>query len=187
MLIDHDKNGNPRAMLVSVSLADNPGPDGTFFTVFIPISEILELRDTDDFLAGHPWLDVSDEKIIAQQISRRDYRRIERFINAGKYIAISTVAERGIKSHGCRLDAENQPITRYVYTWRNPAKYLSETDIFWLQQFSEESYRYASVLSLIAAISEYFQRLSDKLAQMPKPKKKRLKAKDRRRILQQIN
>lgn len=183
MNIDHDKRGHPRAMLVSASLAETPGPDGTYFTVFCPIAEILKLKDTDRILTGHPWLDVPDSEIIAQQLSRRDHMRVKSFLAAGHYIAISATAIRGKRSKGCRLDANGDLIVRYQYTPRNPKRYLSDLDIFWLRQMSEESYRYSGALYLVQAIAEYFQRLGDKLADAPKPKrvkKKKVKAKYRR-------
>ncbi len=72
MQIDHDERGHARAMLVSVSAAAEAGPDGKYFTIFIPIAEILKLRHTEQTLHGHPWLDVPPEEIIGLNISRAD-------------------------------------------------------------------------------------------------------------------
>jgi hypothetical protein len=166
MQIDHNERGNPHAMLVSVSPAPAPDPDGRYFTVFIPIDEILKLRHTDKTLAGHPWFDVPQDEIIGFSISKADHNAILRHLEKGRFIAIRAVGQRGRKSKGCYLDRQGQPLVQYRFSWRDAAKYIPDPiDRWWLEEFSRESARYAAV--------------------MPKPrptKKKRLKAKERRRM-----
>jgi hypothetical protein len=182
MQIDFDENKNPHAMLVSFSPAEAPNPDGTFFSVFIPIQDILDLRDTDRMLQGHPWIDVPGENLIIQQLSRSDHKRLVRHVNAGRYIAIRAVPQRGKRSRGCRLDKVGQPIVKYHYGYRHPEKYLSEFDIFWLSAFSKVSAVYTDAFFAAIALGEFFQALSEKIAQMPRPKKPKLKAKERRQL-----
>jgi hypothetical protein len=186
MQIDHNERGNPHAMLVSVSPAPAPDPDGRYFTVFIPIDEILKLRHTDKTLAGHPWLDVPQDEIIGFSISRSDHNFILRHLKNDRYIAIRAVGQRGRRSKGCYLDNQGQPLVQYRFGWRRIEKYVTDPiDRMWLEEFSKESARYADKIFLIEAIAEYFQRLAKRVAVMPKPrptKKKRLKAKERRRM-----
>jgi hypothetical protein len=178
MNIDHDKRGHPRAMLVSVSLPEKQGEDGGFFTVFIPIAEILKLRHVDRFLVGHPWLDVPNEEIIGMNINKTQYNFIERHLSKGHYIAIRGVGLRGKKSRGCYLDTEGQAIVEYRFGWRRRDRYIKdEIDLRWLESFQQQSEDYANQVVLIEAIAGYFKRLSDKVAKAPKPKRKRVKPK----------
>jgi hypothetical protein len=170
-------------MLVSASPALGPDEDGRYFTVFIPIGEILKLRHVDTPLVGHPWLDVPSDEIIGLSISRADHRTIGRHLEAGRFIAIRAVARRGKKARGCRMDSQGQPLVDYHFGWRLRDKYIADpVDRKWLEQFSQESARYAEMVFLIEAIAGYFRRLSDNLAMAPKPprvKRKKLRAKDR--------
>ncbi len=97
------------------------------------------------------------------------------------------VARRGGGgSRGCRLDEQGEPLVDYRFSWRRRKKYITDPlDIHWLEEFSRESVRYADMVFLVEAIAGYFRRLSDKLAQEPpprRPKRKRLKAKERRLV-----
>lgn len=186
MQIDHDSRGNPRAVLVSVSPAPGPDPDGKYFTVFIPIEEILKLRHADRTLAGHPWLDVPAAEIIGLSISRAEHNLICHHLDRGRYIAIRAVGKRGQRSRGCYLDGQGQPVVEYRFSWRDRDKYIEdEVDRYWLDEFSRESARYADKLFLIEKMARYFQWLAGRVTATPKvkpPKKKRIKAKDRRKM-----
>ena len=127
----------------------------------------------------NPWLDAPPESLIVGELHRSDHNRLLRYIERDYFIAIQAVGQRGMRSKGCRLDGNGEPIVTYKYAPRRPEKYLSKIEIKWLKEFSEESYRYTDAIALIAAIAEYFQRLSRKLATASRPKK-RIKAKERR-------
>jgi len=191
MQIDHDHRGHPRAMLVSVSPALEPDPDGRYFTIFIPIDQILKLRHVDRNLVGHPWLDVPRDEIIGLSISHTEHNAITRYLQGGKFVAIRAVAKRGKRNRGCHLDNDGQPIVKYKFGWRQRDKYITDPiDQLWLEQFSQESARYAEMVFLVEAIAGYFRRLSDNLAQAPRPfrvKRKRQRAKDRRRTNEKQN
>lgn len=182
MQIDFNDNGNPLAMLVSFSPAPAPGTDGKYFTVFIPVQDILDLADIDQTLIGHPWLDAPPEALVIQPLSRSDHNRLVRYIDLGRYIAIRAVGQRGVQSKGCRLDAEGQPIVKYRYSWRRPEKYLSEQDMFWLASVSEMAQEYCEQFFAAVALGEFFQALAVKLTNAPRVKKPKIKAKDRRRM-----
>lgn len=160
MQIDKDEQSRPGALLVSVSPADQPGPDGKFFTVFTPIEEILKLRHVDRVLAGHPWLDVPSDEIIGIKINRSQHKYVMRHVEAGRFIAIRAVARRGKLSRGCQLDEKGQPVVDYRFSWQRREKYVTDpVDVAWLEAFSQESARYADQVFLVEAIAGYFRRL----------------------------
>jgi hypothetical protein len=186
MQIDKDKQGRPHAMLVSVSPAPSPDPAGKYFTIFIPIDQIIKLRHVDQILVGHPLLDIPAEEIIGIRISKADHNNIMRYLDRGRFVAIRAVGKRGKRSRGCYLDNQGQPLVQYRFSWRRQETYITDPiDLIWLKEFSKQSERFVDQVFLIEAIMGYFRRLGDKLTQAPKPKKikkKRMKAKDRRAL-----
>ncbi len=183
MQIDFDRNGSPKAMLVSFSPAPASDEDGKYYTVFIPIGDILDLADADQALTGHPWLDAPPESLAIQALSRSDHNRLLRYIEKGFFIAIRAVGQRGIKSRGCRLAPDGEIMVDYKYNRRRPEKYLSEQDMFWLSAVSEMAQDYTDQFFASVALGEFFQALAAKVARMPsRAKKPKLKAKDRRKL-----
>lgn len=171
------------AMLVSTSLTEDAGPDGLYMAVFIPIQSILDLQHTDRHLIGHYWIDVDDKDLVVQHLSRREVNRIIRFLDKDRYVAIGTKAQRGRGVRAVRLDGNGDPCVKYTYTWRNPERYLSDVQLHWLSQSTEVANEFAEKSFAVAAISEFVQALSRKQGAVKKvkPKKGRVKAKDRRR------
>ncbi len=77
-------------------------------------------------------------------------------------------------------------VVDYRYGWRRPEKYLSGRDIFWLSSVSELAQDYTDQFFAAVALGEFFQALAAKLASVPRPKKPKIKAKERRRMARGI-
>jgi len=180
MKIDFDDNGHPRALLVSVSIPDQADSGGKFNCVFIPIEQLIALRHVDRLLVGHPWLDVPADQIINYKLPRSDVRRLRRYVANGKYIAMSAAGDRGKLSRGVRLDRGGEVIVSYMFSWRDPVKYISPEDIAWLRIIEEESHRYAEMFWAAVAMGELFKSLH---AKIKKPKKLLAKKKRRQSLI----
>lgn len=58
--------------------------------------------------------------------------------------------------------------------------------MFWLSSVSELAQEFTNQFFAAVALGEFFQALAAKLAQKPRRKKKRMKAKERRKLAEEV-
>lgn len=129
------------------------------------VVEMLRVRESPEFLEGHPEKDLPEWAWGAIDYSAR---RVHRW------------AEQGMLVKG-RLNADGN---RWIIRRCEPREWrqvLKDEDYNWLIAYCQASQIYREGLEPPAEPATDEQRASEK-AQQPKPRRRRLKAKDRRRL-----
>jgi hypothetical protein len=169
MLIDA---GTPKeALLCVTAISHIPTDEGLYWTEFYPVDSLLELQHTDRILEGHPLLDLNPDSninVMAEALRPAVAKKLERWCKLGYFVALRKVYLRG-KSTG-----------QVSFVRRQGSDYLTEGQLHWLEALAASGFMVYEKLAAIAAIGDFCQGLYKVVQTKQKPKRKKVKRKDRR-------
>lgn len=139
-----------------------------------PIEHILSLQalPPDVELSGHPGKDLglleSDEPLaFAVESTRQQAKQVQVWTAKGLYIAVGYLkSKRGRQA-------------KLSFSWRRPESYLSPEEIAWLEAYHYTSYDFTDHMAAWAEIASGIQKLAAQDSQDGKPRKKKSRRKDR--------
>jgi len=193
MWIDTHK---PRPSLLVISaVSDEETPDG-IWAEFYAVEGVLKLLDLEGVtLAGHPGLDLGllpnwEEFMFYGHIKTFEAKKIRKWLEKGRYTAITRlnyrhknngISYRGQKQYFRKSQEAKNREQKLMYSWRDPAQYLTPEQSAWLDAVGYGSFEYNDKLRASIAMGEFVQGLAAKAKQSkPKQRKSKVRAKDRR-------
>ena len=179
MLID--ANTTREALLVVVAINDYPDDDGKTWCEFYPVDKLLELRNDDAMMRGHPLLDLNPNSdnlhVLAESKPPHTIRLLKRILtrqdkNGDAYFV------------GLQRETIRGRFTGKVrFVPRLGVDYLSNEDITWLDALAQSGAILADELRAVAAIGAFMQAFYPVAAKHAKrTRKPKRKRKERRRL-----